>query len=338
MNKINLTQGPWPLRIAGLIILVLMIGNVFLLKHYFDTTVLLDEQSEATFGQRLSGWKLKAAFEEAQNNLSELRGENDTLNQRIERQKEELAIQYNKIQKLIEENGDPEEIKREIEQLQRNANYYASEIRKLKEQIAFLENSTDSLTNVTEDQLERIYRYRDTITMTRDLADRNQDLADSLEEEGRILAKQKYDLESEKGRLNAFIDQGSVVGVDLTEIVFFKKNGKPIKSKNKKAKNIESLRICYKMDLNTIIPEGAEERFDILIKDPLDQIITENPSQFVTGNSKEVPFTITTSTDYIADGTDCIRWTPDKTLQSGKYNIHFFNKGIEIAIDSFLLR
>ncbi len=285
----------------------------------YDTEIKVFTQTQA---------KLEKDYNLAIASLDELKSDNLELNKLIEEQKAELTVQKNKISSLIWKSKKLKEAKLEISNLKNQALAYIQQIQDLKEQNIVL---TDANQKLQKDKSE-LY---DKLSFSSSRLAQKESENDSL-----LTVKQK--LEKDKNNLLFKTNKASVIQVNNLEVKGYKLKSSGKYTRRRKAKNIDLLKICFKMNKNEIADIGEEIFFVRLIAPDGNTVYEEKAGSGILTKSADgtkMKYTKKYNVDYSATEENiCLILNKDFPLVRGRYKVEVYNKGYLAGEDSFKLR
>ncbi|MGE5356531.1 MAG: coiled-coil domain-containing protein [Deltaproteobacteria bacterium] len=285
----------------------------------FDTEI--NQMSEAQE-------QLEKDYEEAINSLDELKGDNQELNSIIDKQKEELKVQKNKISSMLKTSKDLNAAKAEIEKLKAQAEKFIQEINDLKSQNLVLTEANQQLQSdktVLSDQLSSTTSEKMAVTREKD-----------------SLSTAKQRLEKEKQRLFVKANKASAIMLDKIDVkgYMIKKNGKQTTEND--ADDVQMLKICFNMLKNEIADQGQELFYLRLIAPDGNTLYDEKAgSGVLTKSSDETKMNYTKKylVDYNGQTENiCLVWNKEIPLIKGRYKVELYNKGYFSGVGEFKLK
>lgn len=259
---------------------------------------------------------LDTKYNEAVASLDLMRGENAELDALIEKQKEELKTQRNRIAGLIRSRKDLDQARVQLDSLNLQVGQYLEEIQVLREQNEYL------------------------ATTNQELSAQKSQLSDSLRKESRLkeeviaeatnLNKRNLQLEETTSQLSKKVNKASVLSVrNLEALPLEVKNGK--EKKKRKADKVDMIDVCFEVAPNDLAEIG-KETFYLRIIQPSGEtmsISSKGSGVFTDPESGEdIRYTMRGSFDYQkSDKNLCIEWNPNVPFQTGEYVVELYNKG-----------
>lgn len=335
--KIN-TSNPWLLRIAVITVLILLIANTFLLRHYFKTVNRADQQQEKSIDQKLASLELEAAYQKSINELNEFRSDNDSMNILIEEQKAQLTQQRERIASLLDAGENPEILQAEIEKFKAQSQKYLRQIEQLQKENEALLVANEGLTQQSYQLKGKVQKFEGIIKNQDSLASQLKRDSTTLAREKEELISQKEKIERDKTTLTRALNKAAIIGVGQFKIIpqIERKNNKF--KENNKAQKIDQFSFCFNMQMNTQIKEGAMEVFQILLKNREGKVVTNKEGEYLEINATDIN-TLEASFEYGINKKACASWKPNSNLiQPGKYFAEIYNKGFLVGQDSITIR
>ena len=271
--------------------------------------------------------ELEKEYYEALTDLEELRGSNTDLNALIEDQKTELKKQKDQIAALIGNKRDLAVAREEITKLRESADNYLAELNRLKDENEVLAAKNELLQQEKEVLTEEVQKERE--------------MNDELLTVKAALMEEKDELSKEAETLNKKVTMASVVKATNLEVegLRLRSNGK--EGANKKAKNIDILKICFAANENRVTDQEMESFFVRLINPAGETMAVEElgSGTITTNADEEIRYTSVHEIPYNGDEvTSCLRWQPELAFQPGTYEVEIYNKGHLSGKGSFTLK
>ncbi len=293
-----------------------------------QTTVIDQKTKELDESEKLKA-ELEKQYAQANSELDQMRTSNTDLNKMIDRQKEELLTQKNKISGLLNVKGDLNVARNEMKKLRDQVNGYMGEIAGLKEENKQLTNKNQTLTSEKESLTQTV------------AAERTQ--KESVTKEKEALASTKETLESEKKELSKKVNAASVVKAKDVTIQTIEVTKKGSEDNAKKARNINRINIAFKAEANAVTNPGSE-RFLIRVISPTGETIATQEGGSgrikVLPNNEEVAYTTECSADYANKDSE-VKLKYDfrnMTLQAGVYELEIYNKNYLCGKGTFKMK
>lgn len=309
------------LTIAGIIIVLLLGTNIFLFVNKFQQGNTIEKQGqEITSVQKLNE-ELEKQYNEANSQLEEMKGTNAELNALIDKQKEDLAQQKDKIAGLIKNGKDLKAARTELDKLRAQVADYVAQITDLKSKNEQLTNANTQLvsekTALAENLSSEIKAKEDVITAKQAVEEKNTQLA------------KKVDIAS-CVKVSDIFAQGYTI----------KDSGKEVKKDY--AKNVQRLKICFNLTQNEVVP-GGDEQFYIRVINPTGETMTieSNGGGIFKSNTnnEQIPYTQVKAVSYNNDAMNvCTVWDPGVALKNGNYDVEIWNKGFLAGKGTFTLK
>lgn len=331
-------NNPWLLRIAGVLIVLLLIVNTFLLRHYLKTVNRIDLQKEKSVDQKLAALELEAAYHKAMNELNELQSNSDSMNVLIEEQKVQLTQQRDRIATLLKNGKDPEQLQSEITKFKAQSQRYLNQIKQLQKENEELLAVNEGLTQQTHKLSGKVKQFEGIIESQDSLTHKLKKDSAILEKEKEQLLHQKNQIEKDKTKLANALNKAAIIGVGQFRIIPQNERKNHKLKENDKAHKINQFSFCFNMQMNTQVNEGTFETFEILLKNAEGKIITNNEGEYLESNTTNI-YTAMMDVEYQINKPACINWRPkEKLILPGKYIAEIYNKGFQVAKDSVMIR
>ncbi len=316
------------LTIAAVAIALLLGTNIFQLVRGYqlgqknDTVVReLDTKEQALA-------ELETRFNDASQQLEQLKGSNAELNAKIDEQVKQLEEQKGQIAAGIKATGDLKRARAEINSLVKQKDAFVVELADLKEKVASLTTVNTKLT-----------------TDNQQLSSNLNDTKSKLDEESTAkaaLISEKTKLESTNQVLGKKVDVASAIKVSnvVVKPVAIKSSGK--EKEKKSASKVQKLNICFTTEANDVADAG-EEKFHIRIIDPTGApLAIESLGSGVDRDKKkdsEFRYTCIATSNYTNSVTEvCGFWQPGQGFMKGKYGVEVYNKGYLVGTGEFKLK
>ncbi len=272
--------------------------------------------------------QLDEEFQDAQQQLESLKGDNIELNKHIDEQIRKLEEQKNQIAGLIRKNRNLAEAQEEIKELRASLDQYVEEINQLKEENIFLTEENKSLKTKT-DSLATAFETSQTHNET-------------LLTEQEILEEQKDNLAQQNTKLNIKVQEAARIKVNNIDVKGYasKESGREVR--RRRADNTELLNICFETEVNQLASEG-EEVFYVRILNPKGETISvESAGSGVLtliATDTPIPFSTKQTIEYKhKKGEVCLVWAPQIPFEEGLYAVEVYNKGFVVGNTTFKLR
>ncbi|HEY9535340.1 MAG TPA: hypothetical protein VIQ77_12435 [Mucilaginibacter sp.] len=176
------------------------------------------------------------------------------------------------------------------------------------------------VTKYTAD-IEELRKENISLTTERDTLKNN---LTTVSEKASTLEKQNQDLDNK-------VKVGSALKAATANVVGYKvkKNGKEVDEK--KAKNVNKLKINFTVASNAIATKGSHDVY-IRIIDPIGNLITGLDSGTFNADGQDLQSTYKTSIDYQDNGaTYTVDWVYDQPFQKGTYNVLLYTDGFTMG-------
>ncbi len=318
--------------VAATVIIALLGINAFLLYNKISQAKVIDQQAiELTTADQLRA-ELDKNYHETLSELEEMRGNNEELNEMIDKQKVELKEQKNKISRLIRSGktskADLAEARTQMDQFKLQLDRYLAENNALKEEKAMLTQQTVQLTQEKQNLEGQISQER---TMNNELVTAKA-----------ALVSEKEMLESQNQNLSTKVTRASVVNVGSVQVKGEKirKSGKVVTAK--KAKNVDRLKVCFNAEPNEVTEKGLEKFYIRMINPVGETMAVENMGSGVMTSAdgeNEIRYTQMKEIDYDRSAMmACFYWEPGTDFQKGNYEVEVYNKGYMAGKSTFKLK
>ena len=316
------------IAIAAVVVVALLVVNAILLYNKFTQDKKISQQTTEIEEQEKLKAELEKQYFEALSELEEMRTDNEELNTMIEEQQAELKDSKDRIEKLIATEGDYKRARNELRSLRKQVDQYVAEIQTLKEENQLL---TDANSQLTEDNS----MLSSDLTQQRDA---NAELSQARAE----LVSANSELENQNRNLSSTVTMASVVKVNTINVDGMKTKGNGKKVKEKRAKNIDHLKICFNTTANEITTPGQEEFYIRIISPTGETLAVEELGSGILTNAstnEQIRYTQIKEYNYSNDVTQlCALWEPSTTFSTGNYEVEVYNKGHLAGSSSFVLK
>ena len=317
------------LSIFSIIAFLLLIGAVgYLLMSNSSLKSELNQKKQSFLELEKVHTELDQNYEAALQDLEDLRGSNQELNEMIDAQKEELAKQKKRISGLLWSERELGKARKEMANLTSMAEQYVAEIKQLKSTNASLTDQNNVLTSQNN-------------TLTAE-AEVNRKRINNLDSVKTILASQTETLSKSNEMLSSKVDMAESIKINWLEVKGYdvRDNGS-VKEKSK-AKKVEMLRTCFKTETNLVTSSGEKEFF-IRYTAPAGEVlyVEELGSGSIINklNGDTERYTVSGTVDYNNDDmTACLDWKPNFKLNKGNYKVEIFQNGFNVGNGTFKLK
>ncbi len=317
------------LSMIGIIGLIVLLGAVgLLLVNNSSLKKELKEKKSDFLELEKVHTELDQNYEAALQDLEDLRGDNQELNDLIDTQKEELAKQKKRISGLIWSERELGKAKTELDNLNKMAEQYLAEINSLKENNANLmaENENLSSENQNLNQELRV----------------NKERVSNLDSMQRILVATTEELSEDNQMLTGKVDIAEAIKINYIEVKGLDDKGEGNFKEKGRAKKVDVLRTCFTTETNVVTAAGDKEFF-IRFTAPAGEVlyVEELGSGVLTNKmtNEKVRYTTSGVVNYNNDEkTACIDWRPNFGLSSGTYQVALFQNGYNVGNGSFRLK
>jgi len=308
-------------------IILLLATNAYQWWNNLQVNKTLDlHKQELAAVEQMQG-QLEKDYELALTSLEDLKGDNAELNGIIDQQKSELKNQKNKISNLIWKSKKLDEAKKEMDNLKNQALAYVEEINILiaeKETLTVENKQLKTQTLSLQSTIDVISTEKDSISKQKDSI---------------ILVKEQLKQENEVLSIKA--TKASVVEVLDVDATGYKIRDNGKLKKQRKAKNIQLLEICFKIIPNEI-SENKTEEFYIRVISPTGETLFKKQlgaGMFnKTADGTATKYTLAANLNMpMSEEVVCVNYEHKETLLEGSYLIEIFNKGYLSGKGSFKL-
>lgn len=317
--------------VAAVIIVALLGINAFLLWNKFSQEkVIASKDMELNESEHIKA-ELEKQYYESLSELEEMKGNNTELNEMIDKQKEELKTQKDKIYRMIKDgkatSAELAAVREKMAEFKSQLDQYVIENNTLREEKKALTAANSQLTNAKASLESNLSEERKM----------NEDLVTAKS----ALLSEKGELESTNAELSSKVTRASVIDIKDLNVVGEKvrKSGKAVSKKY--AKSIDRLKVCFTAEEN-IVTESGLERFFIRIINPIGETIAMESKgsgiMKLANGTDEVRYTQVKEVDY--DKTEmsaCFYWE-QPTYKPGQYEVEIYNKGYVAGKTVFKLK
>lgn len=276
--------------------------------------------------------RLKADLEKqyysALSELEEMKGSNEELNSLIEKQKEELTTQKNKIDDLLKDSRNLSAARGELKNLRSQVQQYVAQINQLKQEN---EQLTANVSQLTDEK-----------TTLQSNLEQQQNAYTESESARAALVSEKQALEQDKATLSSKVNFASVIKVTGIEVQGLRSRNNGKFAKERQAKDVDQLQICFNTTSNEVA-EAGNEAYNIRIIDPQGTTLSvEDLGSGVFSSSstgEQLQFTMAKEFDYNQSPSQlCTNWAPNQPFTKGTYKVEVYNKGYLAGSTSFTLK
>lgn len=317
------------LSIFSIVAFLLLIGAVgYLLMSNSSLKSELNDKKQAFLELEKVHTELDQNYEAALQDLEDLRGDNQALNELIDSQKEELAKQKKRISGLIWSERELGKARTEMANLTKMADQYVLEINQLKESNEYLASENSSLNSQNKTLSEQALINRKRIN--------------NLDSVRTILAGQTEELAKSNGELSVKVDMAESIKINWLEVKGYDVRDDGSVKEKSRAKKIEMLRTCFKTETNLVTPAGEKEFF-IRYTSPSGEVLyveelgSGSITNKLTGDTER--YTASGTATYNNEDMEaCLDWRPNFKLIKGNYKIEIFENGFNVGNGSFKLK
>ncbi len=272
--------------------------------------------------------ELEQQYYTALSELEEMRGSNEELNALIEKQKEEITSQKNRIDELLRDSKNLGAARTELKNLRAQVEKYVAEINQLRQQNQELSAQNSQLS--------------ETNTQLQGTLEEQRSAYQQAESARASLVSEKEVLEKDRAALSNKVTFASVIKVSNIDVQGYKGKSSGKLSKERQAKNVDQLQICFNTVANEVAENGSETYF-VRIIDP--QGVTLSVQDLGSGslrsstNGEDIPYTMTKEFSYTGGSSQlCANWAPNQPFNKGIYRVEIYNKGYQAGTTSFTLK
>jgi uncharacterized protein (DUF3084 family) len=300
------------------LILLLMVGLVLTnLKLKKSKEVIEVTKVELDNSQDLYS-ELEAEYKKAMDDLDLFREEKVGLENVLSERERELEMKKKQIGELIKSGKNSQADLERARQMIRDLN---------KERLVFI-GKIDSLTRVAA-----------TLTMEKEtLIVEKTELSGELEN----VRTEKEQVKDENQKLKSTVDKAKILSTTNIKVIPMKGGRKGKEVEVKRAKDAETLKVCFDLLPNRVAPSGETE-IVVRIVGPdgvtiqLDALGSGTLTEATTGN--RIPYTYVIRPDYQNESkTVCSLWSQSFSFAPGNYSVEIYQKGLLIGQTNFSLK
>ncbi|WP_421800200.1 hypothetical protein [Haliscomenobacter sp.] len=320
----------WPFRISLVFVLLLFCSNLLLLRYYLEHTHDKKSLEAQNVEQEMQILDLEVNHNKSLNQLSELRGENEELNQKIEAQKLLITDQKDKIIKMIRAGRDTAAINKEVRKMTALSKVYIEQINQLKAENEKILASNQQI------KAENTKIYNENTRLKQEKNAVVQEAEIHKEEIAKLSTEKAQAEEKSKNLENELIyKELNIKNLKVRLIQNTEKNKETVK-----AKKIEKITMCFDVIPNKDNTLRAEvfqirivhETSKALFKDASHGII-RLPDNSVMESSADHKI------EYKGDPINtCLSLKLDDKMAKGTYNVYIFNKNKLVDETNFSLK
>ena len=317
------------LSMFSIIAFLLLIGAVgYLLMSNSSLKGELNEKKQAFLELEKVHTELDQNYESALQDLEDLRGSNQELNELIDSQKDELGKQKKRISGLIWSERELGKARKEVANLTKMANQYVLDINNLIATNESLASHNTTLTSQNETLNAEALINRKRIT--------------NLDSVRTLLAGQTEELAKSNDKLSVKVDMAESIKINWLEVKGYDVRDDGSVKEKSKAKKVEMLRVCFKTETNMVTPAGEKE-FYIRYTSPSGEVLyveelgSSSITNKLTGDTER--YTASGTVTYNnADLDACLDWRPNFKLIKGNYKVEIFENGFNVGNGAFRLK
>lgn len=317
------------LSILSIVGFVLLIGAVgYLIMNNSSLKKELKSKKADLLELEKVHTELDQNYEAALQDLEDLRGDNQELNELIDTQKEELAKQKKRISGLIWSERELGKAKTEMAKLQKMAEDYIAQINDLKEKNKSLSDENTQLSQSNRVLSTELQVSRDQVS--------------ELDSVSKTLKKTTEKLAESNTKLSSKVDMAEAIKINFMEVkgIDVKGNGK--QKELSRAGKVDILRTCFTTETNLVTKSGEKEFYVRLTAPSGEVLYVEELGSGVLKNKltgENVRYTTSGMVEYNNDELNaCIDWKPNFGLNSGNYTVEMFHNGYNVGNGSFRLK
>lgn len=312
--------------------IIAIIGLLGMNGYQWFTNSQLKTQSIRQEGELVEIEKIQAELEldytAALEDLEDMRSDSKELNSLIESQKVELKSQKDKINNLIWTKRELTKAKEGIASMNAQAAQYVAELTQLRNENQTLMASNSQL---KEQNSSLNIQYQN-----------EQRAKKEIEEARAVLAAEKERLSKTNEELDVKVDMANAIKINFMKVQGYKLKDDGKRKKKSRAKNINSIDICFTTETNLVTPSGAKE-FQVRLIDPLGETVArEDMGSGVLTNkldNTQVRYTTTGIIDYQNTDTEgCISWNFTDRLPKGMYDVEIYNNGFKVGKGNYKMK
>jgi hypothetical protein len=164
----------------------------------------------------------------------------------------------------------------------------------------------------------------------------------TLNEELVTVRSEKEQVSTENQKLKSTVDKAKILTTNNIKVIALKGGKKGKETEVKKAKDTETLKVCFDLLPNRVAPAGETEMAIRLVGPDgvtiqIDALGSGVLKEATTGNN--VPYTYVIRPDYQNETkTVCSMWNQSFSFYPGKYSVEVYQKGLLIGQGNFSLK
>lgn len=327
------------LTIGGVAIAILLLLVAVLLYNKYGQDKEIEAKNVELEQATEVHEELQKEYDDAIAQLDEALAENTGLKGEIDKQKEALAAQKAKIDKMIKSGSSSKaelnKARDEIKDLIRKQTEFLARIDQLERDNQQLTNQNQSLSSEKVDLQGQVAEKDQTLGK---LKDEKQ----ALEQNKQQLEEKQQQLETTKAQLSEKVDVASVIKATNIEAGGYKMKESGKRVSKRYAKNVDVVSVCFKANENEIV-DGGTEAFYVRIVSPLGETLAQEGKGSGTlvhaKTGESFRYTTIAETDYNNQAVDvCADWNPGQTFVKGEYLVEIYNKGYLAGSTHFTLK
>lgn len=310
-------------------LIALIIALIALNGYQWFSNNQLKEVAEIQESERLQLEKINTELDQdyqaSLESLESLKTDNESLNQLIDNQKNELKAQKDKINNLIWTKRELGKAKTEIDKFKSLTEQYIAEINTLKTENKELYASNQILTTEKRVLSEEI--------------ERTSQLNLQLEETKKALAAEKAKLDENNVVLSTKVDMAEAIKINFIKVEGYQVKDDGKLKKKGKAKQIDMIRTCYKTETNMVAQKGPKEFFVRLISPLGETLAIESAGSGVLTDKltgQKIKYSAKGAIDYQQqDSEGCIDFYTSFKIPKGEYKVEIYNNSFMVGKGDF---
>lgn len=311
------------------IIALLLLLTGYLLWNKSQNTNVIATQDAKLLDMEKNRAELEKNYYESLAQLEELKGDNTELNERIDSAKIELKKQKDQISNLMATSKDYKAIKEKIKEMRLANDEFEKEISALKAENDHLAQSNMQLSTEKDLLATQINQERGS--------------SDELTAKNNKLQEQNSKLNDQQKILQKKVSKSSVIKVSDILVEGYKINSRGKEVSQRRARDIEILRICFKTGINDLIENNHESFYIKIINPSGETVVVPSAGSGVIDSGdeegKQISYSIQKEFNYESvEAVSCASWKPNITFVEGTYNIEIYNKGYLAGKSTFRLK
>lgn len=328
MESNNNNNNTYKIVSISIIALLLLLTGYLLWNKSQNTNVIATQDAKMVEMEKNRA-ELEKNYYESLAQLEEMRGDNTELNEKIDSAKIELKKQKDQISNLLATSKDYKAIKAKINEMRQSNDEFQKEISALKAENDQLTQSNMQLSTEKDLLATKINEERKN--------------SDNLSAKNSNLEEQNAALKQQQKVLSKKVSKSSVIKVSDILVEGYKINSRGKEVSQRRARDIEILRICFKTGTNDLL-QNSHESFYIKIINPSGETVvvpSAGSGVIESGDEegKQISYSIMKEFNYESvEAVSCASWKPNIQFESGTYNIEIYNKGYLAGKSTFKLK